>query len=184
MTVATLPRSELELVAAHEASHTTAALHFGWDVQRVTIAPAPDCQGSTLHIMPPEPLRGEHATIDALIALAGPLGEAIYEFGSLARIDLDDVNFGLSASADYRRARRRARGNTETLGGDARERRVKSCRIHLPCSRDPRNRMVWQNVERITAALLNCQTLLGGDLKAILAGYNPIHSIERERLGR
>lgn len=86
----------LHSVAIHEAGHAVAARLLGRGIEMVTIVPGDGALGEVRHtpaVLPVEAL-GRHARETwAMIAVAGPLAEALHQN---VELDVDDVEVALA----------------------------------------------------------------------------------------
>jgi hypothetical protein len=90
------PQPGLLTIAIHEAGHAVAARVFGRGIEMVTIVPTERALGEVKHtpaVLPPEAM-GRHARETwAMIALAGPLAEALH---ARRELDHEDVEVALA----------------------------------------------------------------------------------------
>jgi ATP-dependent Zn protease len=102
------PDATLRDIAMHEAGHAVTARLLGRGIELVTIVPDDDALGRVRHThasLPPEAL-GRHARETwAMIALAGPLAEALERGGEVDTQDEElalalELTMSMSLSAD------------------------------------------------------------------------------------
>lgn len=166
-------RYELWLTAFHESGHAVTATYFNWEVKHVTIAPDRQTgfRGSCLHWMPPGTLVGNDAETDALIALSGPMAEAIFRYGSLNLVDLEAVNCpSMVASVDYTRAQRRIMKMTRGGMLSPESSRGRMIELAYRAAGILRNPILWAGVERLALSLMEFETLFSGEVGSVLAG--------------
>lgn len=102
------PDPDLYRVAVHEAGHAVMARVLGRGIELVTIVPDEEALGRVQHSvarLPPEALGRQARETWGMIALAGPLAEALHEGTELDTQDEElalalELTMSLSASAD------------------------------------------------------------------------------------